>query len=488
MPRTDKTAPLVLLFIALHAGAIGFSGGAPLASYPFLIAAPLLAGVSSLRRAWRGQRLLEQGWAAAALAMLLWAAGMAMALWQALGGGDAAGAASLLLYVLYGVPLTFAIASVGNEAWYLRLIDVLLVVALGTLYAIHTVILATDQAVGSQGFLDLRLTLDLENLFIAVFALARFMASTTPNTRDFFRALSGFAIAYLLVAGAINHFFADVDYGGFPDLIIGLPFLWLAMRAWAPPSPQPARVPSPRRGHLVRAGSHLFLPLTLLVISALMVAHEPLLGSIGFVVATLGAGVRGMLLQIRTYEERDHLDTLARIDGLTRIPNRRHFEESMEREWRRSLRSGDSLALLLVDIDHFKRLNDSYGHPAGDRILQNVARALAACATRSSDTVARYGGEEFAALLPSIGREGALKVAEAMRAAIEGLALPTPAATGRVTVSVGLAYIVAVEGGYPSELLAQADEALYRAKAEGRNCVREAAHAVMSWQRPQAPA
>jgi len=420
--------------------------------------------------------------------MLLWAAGMAMALWQALGGGDAAGAASLLLYVLYGVPLTFAIASVGNEAWYLRLIDVLLVVALGTLYAIHTVILATDQAVGSQGFLDLRLTLDLENLFIAVFALARFMASTTPNTRDFFRALSGFAIAYLLVAGAINHFFADVDYGGFPDLIIGLPFLWLAMRAWAPPSPQPARVPSPRRGHLVRAGSHLFLPLTLLVISALMVAHEPLLGSIGFVVATLGAGVRGMLLQIRTYEERDHLDTLARIDGLTRIPNRRHFEESMEREWRRSLRSGDSLALLLVDIDHFKRLNDSYGHPAGDRILQNVARALAACATRSSDTVARYGGEEFAALLPSIGREGALKVAEAMRAAIEGLALPTPAATGRVTVSVGLAYIVAVEGGYPSELLAQADEALYRAKAEGRNCVREAAHAVMSWQRPQAPA
>ena len=488
MPRIDKTAPLVLLFIVLHAGAIGFSGGAPLASYPFLIAAPLLAGVSSLRRAWRGQRLLEQGWAAAALAMLLWAAGMAMALWQALGGGDAAGAASLLLYVLYGVPLTFAIASVGNEAWYLRLIDVLLVVALGTLYAIHTVILATDQAVGSQGFLDLRLTLDLENLFIAVFALARFMASTTPNTRDFFRALSGFAIAYLLVAGAINHFFADVDYGGFPDLIIGLPFLWLAMRAWAPPSPQPARVPSPRRGHLVRAGSHLFLPLTLLVISALMVAHEPLLGSIGFVVATLGAGVRGMLLQIRTYEERDHLDTLARIDGLTRIPNRRHFEESMEREWRRSLRSGDSLALLLVDIDHFKRLNDSYGHPAGDRILQNVARALAACATRSSDTVARYGGEEFAALLPSIGREGALKVAEAMRAAIEGLALPTPAATGRVTVSVGLAYIVAVEGGYPSELLAQADEALYRAKAEGRNCVREAAHAVMSWQRPQAPA
>lgn len=484
MPRIDKTALPALLFVALHAGAIGFSGGAPLASYPFLIAAPLLAAASCLRRAWRGQRLLEQGWAAAALAMLLWAAGMAMALWQAMGGGDAASAASLLLYVLYGVPLTFAIASVDNEAWYLRLIDVLLVVALGTLYAIHTVILATDQSVGSQGFLDLRLTLDLENLFIAVFALARFLAGTTPNTRDFFRALSGFAIAYLLVAGVINHFFADVDYGGYPDLIISLPFLWLMTRAWAPPSSGPARA-SPRRGHLVRAGSHLFLPLTLLVISALVVVHEPWLGSVGFVIATLGAGVRGMLLQIRTYEERDRLDTLARIDDLTRIPNRRHFEESMEREWRRSLRSGDSLALLLVDIDHFKRLNDTYGHPAGDRILQNVARALAACATRSSDTVARYGGEEFAALLPSIGREGALKVAEAMRAAIEGLALPFPTDTGRITVSVGLAYIVAVEGGYPSELLAQADDALYRAKAEGRNRVREATPAVMSWQRPQ---
>jgi len=461
-----------LLFMAAHACAIGISGGAPLASYPFLVLATLAAAVSC---AWRARRTPrpEREWDLAALAMLLWAAGMLMAAWQTATDSPMAGTTSLLLYVLYGVPLTFAIASAGNEAWSLRLIDAVLATVLGTLYAVHTLSLATDQTVGGQNFLDLRLTLDLENVFIATFALARLVTSTAARERDYFRALSCFTIAYLLVAAITNHFFADIDFGGYADLIIAIPFLWLAILARRVPSAPSVRTYPPRRSHLVRAGSHLFLPLTLMLISALVVQAQPLLGTAGFVLATLGAGVRGVLLQIQTYEERDYFDALSRIDGLTRIPNRRHFEETMDREWRRSMRSGDSLALLLIDIDHFKQLNDTYGHPEGDRILQAVAHALAGCASRSSDTVARYGGEEFAALLPSISRAGALEVATAMREAIEQLALPSPTAEGRVTVSIGVGFIAAVQGGRAHEVLAEADEALYQAKADGRNRVRE---------------
>lgn len=465
----------MLLFMAAHACAIGFFDGAPMASYPFLVAAPLIAAASCAWRAWRFSPRPAREWIAPALAMLLWAGGMFMALWQGMTGSEMAGTVSLLLYVLYGVPLTFAIASAGNEAWPLRLVDAVLVTALGALYAVHTIALAMNQPMDGQSFLDLRLTLDLENLFIAVFALVRLAISTTSRARDYFRVLSCFAVAYLLVAAITNHFLADVDFGVSTDVIIGVPFLWLAILAAQPPSVAPVRAHSPRRAHLVRAGSHLFLPLTLLSISALVVSARPLLGTLGFVLAMLGAGIRGVLLQVRTYEERDQLDALARIDELTRIPNRRHFKEAMEREWRRCLRSGDSLALLMIDIDHFKQLNDRYGHPAGDRILQAVARALLACVHRSPDTVARYGGEEFAALLPSIDRSGALKMAEAMREAVEALALPSPAPAGRVTISIGLACVAAVEGGHPSDLLASADEALYRAKAEGRNHVREAA-------------
>ncbi|MGN7830054.1 diguanylate cyclase [Pseudoxanthomonas sp. 22568] len=463
---------IMLLYVAAHACAIGLSAAAPMASFPFLVAAPAIAAASCAVRMRRTRRW-DQNWAAVGFAMLLWTSGMFMAMWQVRTGSPAAGTASLLLYVLYGVPLTFAIASVGREAWYLRLIDAVLALALGVLYAMRTATLAADQDIGSPGFLDLRMMLDLENLFIAVFAVTRLVTATASRTRAFFRALSCFAVAYLLVAVAINHFFADVDFGHWADLIIPLPFLWLAVLAWKVTAAEPVRIYPPRRSHLVRAGSHLFLPLTLMLISALVVQAQPLLGIVGFVLATLGAGIRGVLLQIQTYEERDYFDALSRIDGLTRIPNRRHFEETMEREWRRSMRSGDSLALLLIDIDHFKQLNDTYGHPEGDRILQAVAHALAGCASRSSDTVARYGGEEFAALLPSISRAGALNVATAMREAIEQLALPSPTPEGRVTVSIGVGFIAAVQGGRAHEVLTEADEALYQAKAEGRNRVRE---------------
>lgn len=160
-------------------------------------------------------------------------------------------------------------------------------------------------------------------------------------------------------------------------------------------------------------------------------------------------------------------------DPLTGVANRRSFDEALAREWERALRAAAPLSLLLVDIDHFKRHNDQYGHQAGDECLKQVAAVLAAQARRQGDLIARYGGEEFAVLLPETGAEAAAAVAERLRAAVAAIVLPyKPSGSGHaVTVSVGVAAVVPEAVRRPAELIAASDQALYTAKAVGRNQV-----------------
>lgn len=172
----------------------------------------------------------------------------------------------------------------------------------------------------------------------------------------------------------------------------------------------------------------------------------------------------------------EKLSALAMTDGLTGLANRRAFDEALEREWNRTLREGTQISLLLLDIDHFKRFNDLYGHQVGDDCLRAVAQA-AAGAVRSSDIVARYGGEEIAIILPQVDASGAVETAEKVRETIEGLRLTHAENTegkGQVTVSIGAATALARCGGtmrMPESLLLTADTALYKAKHTGRNCV-----------------
>jgi diguanylate cyclase (GGDEF)-like protein len=167
------------------------------------------------------------------------------------------------------------------------------------------------------------------------------------------------------------------------------------------------------------------------------------------------------------------LKSLSARDGLTGIPNRRSLEEALRSEWDRARRSGAPLAVALLDLDHFKDLNDAAGHLAGDDCLRQVAGYLQGALRRSADTVARFGGEEFALVLPATDLEGARRVAEDLRRGLEALSLPHPtAAEGVVTLSAGVAATRPSEGGTLEDLLGAADRALYRAKAEGRNTVR----------------
>lgn len=167
------------------------------------------------------------------------------------------------------------------------------------------------------------------------------------------------------------------------------------------------------------------------------------------------------------------LERLAQVDGLTGIPNRRSFDVALAREWRRAQRSGQPLALIMGDVDHFKRYNDSLGHPAGDECLRRVARALAGQPRRPADLAARYGGEEFAVLLPDTDRDGALHLAERIVAITRGLSIPHPdSSTGDVvTLSLGVGVLRPRPHLESSTLVCLADEALYEAKEGGRDRV-----------------
>lgn len=171
----------------------------------------------------------------------------------------------------------------------------------------------------------------------------------------------------------------------------------------------------------------------------------------------------------------DLLEQLAGMDGLTGIPNRRRFDETLTLEWNRTRRHGAPLALILLDIDFFKSYNDHYGHPQGDDCLRKVAAVLAATLQRASDTLARYGGEEFAAILPDTSLDSAVDMAELMRCRVMDLAIPHgySRVAACVTVSLGVAACIPAERNSAAELVEAADGALYQAKHAGRNRVRQ---------------
>ena len=192
--------------------------------------------------------------------------------------------------------------------------------------------------------------------------------------------------------------------------------------------------------------------------------------------------------QLRVKRMADELRRTSTTDALTGVANRRRFDESLEREWLRARRAGAPLALLMIDVDHFKLFNDRYGHPAGDACLRSVAQALVGASLRPADLVARYGGEEFVVLLPQTPRGGAEHLAHGVLDAVETLGIAHEASlTARhVTVSVGVACYdddsecwvpPAADARFADDLRARcasmdllqaADKALYSAKNAGR--------------------
>ncbi len=195
--------------------------------------------------------------------------------------------------------------------------------------------------------------------------------------------------------------------------------------------------------------------------------------AIALLLAVLWAAVLYLAVEIRKRGEAEaSLAVLAITDDLTGLANRRKFNETLSREWRRALRERQPLALIMFDADLFKDYNERHGHPGGDRLLQTIGRSMAASVKRATDVAARYGGDEFAVLLPGTPLDGAVRVAERVRECLAELCFACGIVEG--SLSIGVAALTPEAGEDHTVLLAAADRALHRAKQAGGNRIEAA--------------
>ncbi|WP_415055867.1 diguanylate cyclase [Halopseudomonas sp.] len=177
--------------------------------------------------------------------------------------------------------------------------------------------------------------------------------------------------------------------------------------------------------------------------------------------------------QLTLKRQNDTLRSVALLDGLTGVANRRMFDEKLERDWRQCKREKEVLSVIMIDVDHFKRYNDRYGHLQGDTCLRSLANTLDEVINRPYDLLARYGGEEFACLLPNTHLDGGVQIAERMLECVETLEIEHLDSDTRqiVTISIGVAAMIPSNEATPLGLLAEADTQLYKAKQAGRACI-----------------
>lgn len=494
-------AGLVLGYLVMQVFGMAIAGTQLQAvTYAFDIVSPLLAVIACVLRARReGGQGMRMGWALVAVGCTIWAIGMMLSAWQDLTAQVASTVtySSDFFYFFYGVPILLAILSATNDhstALFSWLDGVQITLAAYLTYlAIFSTAPFMQQTTDAMSVKLLAYTYDVENVVVAVCATLRLIAHRADGGAGrYYRALTLFLWVYAGCAGLYNNFaMIDPNNMGLLELLPVFPFLLLAAFAV---SPVPQR---DEEGHGVDKGTGkgahdqdglallidnftpIFFTASLLGLGLLVMKLHPVPALVSVFVALAVYALRSAMLQSRYIrserslrEARDHLEQLSLQDGLTGIANRRHFDRLLDAEWQRASRNKGMLSLLMIDIDHFKSLNDHFGHQYGDACLIKIAQALRSALTRSSDVVARYGGEEFAAILPATDLAGAEMVATKMREAVAALEIPNaPARGGSVTVSIGLAVCVAHPQHLPATLIAKADQLLYRAKQKGRNRV-----------------
>lgn len=373
------------------------------------------------------------------------------------------------------IPILLAIALNFNkqDPLSVRLIDSALSLTLGYLFFVFLF-----SPVGIEtSILSTNLLVDLEDGFLLLCAALQFFASSNAEDRRFFYVFFSFMAGSSLLVGARNRLAAH-STSNLWDLVIDLSALLFLILAT---HPSPAWVrnlqPSVRISHIVHGASPLLTSLALTLLGISVSRLHFYRGSIGILLGIIGYGLRNAIIHGKLLEAEGRLllahkdlEILASRDGLTGIPNRRLFDETMKREWRNVVQRGGNLAVLMIDIDFFKSLNDDYGHQAGDTCLTAIARSLQEMLPRTGDFIGRYGGEEFAVLLPGTSHKGAWIVAERLRSAVAQLAIANPQSPHQsVTVSIGGAIGDAASIPDFNLLLKAADEALYRAKHAGRN-------------------
>lgn len=324
---------------------------------------------------------------------------------------------------------------------------------------------------------------NVENFGLALAATLRMLSSAKGSSnRRFFGLLASGLWFYALCATVYNFLGLRGVSSSMVNLIPDLPFLlYIVLFVPLPADTREQRNPV-RSGisavFFENARSILF-SLILLALGASVMKQNYRIGFIATALILLLYGLRATILQTRHARmqhdislARDHLEALSLQDPLTHIANRRRFDQVLDEACSRAHRTQEPLSLLMIDIDHFKRLNDRLGHRSGDRCLVQVADALQKSLMRSADLAARFGGEEFAVILSDTTRDGAAIVAARICSAIRDLGMRyDPAEPATVTVSIGAATFAACAPASHGQIIEAADRALYQAKRLGRNRV-----------------
>jgi diguanylate cyclase (GGDEF)-like protein len=399
-------------------------------------------------------------------------------------------------FLIYGIPVLLAISVTSEEADLKGLFWLdgaqAIVAAVLIYFQIFSMLPSSGHSTAISTT-SLMYVYNAENLTLAGAVTLRLFGNPAPARRRFYIALSIYLWSYAVVALIVGYFELERNVvEGLQDVFWGLPcLLLLAALSFRPDgfsASNKANKESNRSIALLLDNlSPVLFTLAIVIMGARTAPVYPRIGLLSIAAAVALYGLRAALLQskyLRSQQELaksgralvdafDRLQDLSIRDGLTGIYNRRHFDEVLLSEWKRSIRTEKPLSLMLIDVDYFKELNDRYGHPEGDECLKKIAEQLAKILRRSSDTFARYGGDEFAAILPETGKESAQLIVDAMRRSISDLKIANEGSEVAlvVTVSVGVCSESAILTRSTEELLNAADAALYRAKKLGRNRV-----------------
>jgi diguanylate cyclase (GGDEF)-like protein len=465
---------------------IAFRPHADAISYTFFSFWSLAALCACSWRAFHAPAAVRRGWALVAIALLFWLCGTVIAIHAQYIEHAPANFAAIddFFYFFYAVPILLALTSpedtqLGRFFFWL---DGIQVVGIGFLaYTAFFAVLpfsgGTQHPVQVQRVIEI---FDVQNLLVATLAPIRAIACPRGSAeRRFFKALSVYLWLYAIVASIYNHIVATPSDAGVLDALVDAPFAVLTLMAWLywPVVSVASEGKNRRRplALLVDNARPILLGLALVALSG-WTARTHLDLAIGMIFgAFVVYGLRSAMLQHRYSQTQkaleqasERLELLVLQDGLTGIANRRCFDQRFRQEWARARRTGSPLSLLLIDIDHFKKLNDTYGHLTGDECLVQVAQILQTTLNRPGDLLARYGGEEFVALLPETDENGATRVAERLQKTL-GRSKPLPAIDRQVTISIGGTTWEPLSGTSAEAALATADRALYMAKQNGRD-------------------
>lgn len=478
--------------IGLHLVVLLIVHPAPIEISRLLTAAvPILASVACLWRSFKLPRWHRPAWRWASLGLGLWAAAhiVEALISHSTEASNLRVDASDFVYLTATFPLLVAMSST-RETESLRSVFVLNCAQIGLAALLSYFLLYRMSMTPAAASTVMGKIYAASCLVLAVIAGLRSLFWSSEEERRTVLAIGAVIWTYMPIELGMDYATGrwGLHSGTVLDLVWSIPFLlggWQALNFRIDPE-ENGDAALPGRGNLlVEALSPMMITVGIMGLAAAVTRQHMLIGLAAIFILLAIQGTQSALVQLTYLKSRNlllereqqlqtanvALEQLSLQDPLTGIANRRHFNSSLENAWRRAIRKRQAIALLMVDVDFFKGVNDQHGHSYGDQCLVSIAQTLSGHARRPDDVVARMGGEEFVVLLPDTDRAGAEIIAHWIHEAIKRMRVVNKASPfeSQLTVSVGIAVSTPQPGAEYSALVECADLALYDAKGQGRN-------------------